>query len=709
MVTRSSPYSAEADDTEKEANEKKREVTRNDKKDGDTCKGNSRDISKPNSRRTSIQPDDTDDVRRNSVGLNNSSLAALKFCNSSEGAKLDKMSSNELKKLSKTLAQASLDAREIYSILVNFISNKRTESTKNVENTQRLSDILKSSSIRQDSIGEEYNLPDGDALTFYHSDTSREVSPTDPKFRTMSSISSPPLDSSSPKSSGSSIGVQTDSHRVDQVSTVPSSVGMGGGEGILVAISSAKSTEEFNDGSNSVSPKLSTLSAQARPASSSLTSLQYATMPSQITPPGNSSLPQPTSVVRKVAGGSQNNSTTISPTSSYQVQQTSNVVTSTLPSQQHVYETNSKPLPCPRTFNTGNYRPDVQMYLAHGYQPSQPAGIGVSRTKYQVVDNAVVGQFHQAVSTQPLDSVSGRLVSATSLPLGHAMPAQSHVAEFPVQISTQQTRQFVGTGHTNSGPGHVIPVASHECPVSRYVHARPKHETDARGHVIPENAFSDPMHALPVPTHVAPVANYGQTRLIHATDHAIPIESRLNNSPNLDVAGRAVTEHPTSYSKHAMPESNFAAFRPLKKSQTDDANAFVRQNIAQTIGNSLAQSCPAFCGPEVASAETYPRLDARTVKPYLPNALVKARTMSGDHVAVTCQSRHLASSPVLEAKPMWAPYATKKKFDYEDEIEPGEFRVVSDLSLQDGVHVRRPRGYPGVGQRQVWYKYSNSK
>ena len=151
---------------------------------------------------------------------NNSAVAALKFCHSGQGSKILGMSPSELKSLSTALAKVTQgDSREIYKVLVNFIYRERRLSqtaTDLGETSQRLTDVFypeeSKGSIESTIGGAEPGSPDEtDGLTFYHSDTNSDVSPRGSKLETvLSSAPSPPLDSSSPKSTGSSIAVQTE-------------------------------------------------------------------------------------------------------------------------------------------------------------------------------------------------------------------------------------------------------------------------------------------------------------------------------------------------------------------------------------------------------------------------------------------------------------------------------------------------------------------
>ena len=170
------------------------------------------------------RPDGGNETRSVSLDPNSSTIAALKFCHSSQGTKLLGMSTNALKSLSGTLAKVTQgDALEIYKVLVDFICEKRRLSQTSSDldgDSRRISEILDSKKIESNdstvidrtlsaAIPEEPVEMDG--MTFYHSDTSCEVSPTVSKFeRLATSMPSPPLDSSSPKSTASSIAIQTE-------------------------------------------------------------------------------------------------------------------------------------------------------------------------------------------------------------------------------------------------------------------------------------------------------------------------------------------------------------------------------------------------------------------------------------------------------------------------------------------------------------------
>jgi hypothetical protein len=65
------------------------------------------------------------------------------------------------------------------------------------------------------------------------------------------------------------------------------------------------------------------------------------------------------------------------------------------------------------------------------------------------------------------------------------------------------------------------------------------------------------------------------------------------------------------------------------------------------------------------------------------------------------QDRHVAPMKFQEPKPMSAPYGTQKVFNYQD-AGSEEFHVVGDVFNQDGTQMRRPHGWAGPGQRQVW-------
>lgn len=715
MATRSSPYGAEADEEEgKSAKEGKGEASRNEKKVGDKSEGSDAKSSKASSksRQRPIQSEaGREDSRRNTGGveLNNSTLAALKFCNSSEGSKLSEMSSNELKSLSKTLARANIDdAQEIYNVLVYFISNKGLALKDVIENTQRFSEVFESAGTRRESGGQGDEPQEGDAMTFYHSDTSCEVSPTDPKFRTMSSISSPPLDTSSPKSSGSSIGVQTDSHSLEQVSTLPTTlttVASSGGEGMLVGTTLtgpvctlSQAAGQYNGGSdqitqsrsagfNSIPPKqcggVSGQKTGTTPsgglAISPIPSTQYVTIPSQTTPPGRPNTIPPTSVSRTLTPDPQNIPPRISSCRSYErTQSLTAVATSSVQTQHHVYGTDSRHLGYsdPGIVNppsTATYRPEVPRYAAKGYQTAQLAGIGEPSTMPGYPVERVVGQQYYQMSRMDQDPRIGHPVSRTSPSIVtlsqavtascHVIPAQSHAVRYPGHVNTKGSHEFVAAHQTNAR--HASLVSNHAVPVSSYAHARPNHASSA-------------------------------------TNHAIPVQSHPNAGRNYEipVPGHAFTrnDHAISDPKHAIAVSNYATFRPIQTSQASDAIPPPRQEIPR--GDILAQSCPAFSGPRLTPTETYPGFAFRTVQPGAPSVPGKTCAMLSDP-STAYQDRHVAPMKFQEPKPMSAPYGTQKVFNYQD-AGPEEFHVVGDVFNQDGTQMRRPHGWAGPGQRQVW-------
>ena len=708
MATRSSPYGAEADEGEgKGTTEGKSQASRNDRRDRYKSTGDDRKTSKASStaRQSPVQPEaGRDDSRRNTGGLelNNSTLAALKFCNSSEGSKLSDMSSNELKSLSKTLARANIDdVQEIYNVLVNFINNKRLAPKDVNEKPHRLSEVFESNGAMKESGRQRDEPQEGDAMTFYHSDTSCEVSPTDPKFRTMSSISSPPLDTSSPKSSGSSIGVQTDLHGVEQVSTIPT-VPSSGGESVPVGTTltglvstSSPASGQYNDGSNtipykrygSVSGQTTGTTPSGGLATSPVSSTQYVTISSQVTPPGHPNTLPSTAISRTLTPDPQNNPPSISPRRSYEkTQSVTAVATSSVQTQQHTYGTDSRPLGYSDHGilyppGTATHRPEVPKYPPKGYQTAQLGGISEPSTMpiYPVegIGNAVGQQHYQFARRQQLDPRIGRLVSGTSHSIAtlsqavtassHAMPSQPHAGRLPGHANPEGSREFVGTQQTNTGSQHAIPVSDHAVPVLSYAAARP--------------------HAN------------------SATNHAIPIQSRPNSGPNLEIPGHVFTrnDHANSDPKHAIVSSH-ADFRPIQTGQGIDAFPPPRQgasgySIPRTSGNILAQSCPAFSAARLTSQEEYPGFALRTVQPGAPSVRGETRTTSSTH-SNAYQNKYVAPSKFQESRPMSAPHDTQNVFDYQD-VGADEFHVVSDVYNQGGTQMRRTRGSSGPSQRQV--------
>ena len=661
MATRTSPYGAEADeDKGKGTKEGKGKASKNDKKEGDESKSDTESSQmRSKARKGPAQPETGRDDSRSSTGgleLNNSTIAALKFCNSSEGSKLSEMTSKELKSLSKTLARANIDdAQEIYKVLVNFINKKENAPEAVTENMQRLSEVFESAGGRKEFQGQQSGPQEGDPVTFYHSDTSCEVSPTDPKFRTMSSISSPPLDTSSPKSSGSSIGVQTDTHTTEQVSAIPTTlttVASSQCEGVLVSttvsVSSPAIGGQYNGGSNQTIPPKQfgrssdqtscTIPPPRGLAASPVPSTQYATITSQATPPGHPNLFPPTSISRTLTPDLQNNPVSIPSRRSFErTQSLTAVAISSVQAQQHAADKRHLTRSDPGIVNplgTAPYRPEVPRYPAKGYQPP---GIGEPSTipGCPVETNAVGYQYYQITRTDQLDPRRGRSVSGTNHSVatlsqtgttsGHVIPTQPHAICLPQQANTEGSREFLGPQQAIATQ---MPFSNHAVPVSSYPAA----------HEFPRNG-----------------------------------------------CGISDSKHPSH-----------AAFRPVQTGQGINSIPPPRQasagfSIPRASGNILAQSCPAF-GDSRLTSEEYPGFGLRTVQPGVPSVAEKTHTISGAY-----QNRYKAPSAFQESKPKSAPHSTQNVFNYQDE----EFRVVGDVYNQDGMHTRRPRGSTGPLQRQV--------
>ncbi len=271
----------------------------------------------------------------------------------------------------------------------------------------------------------------------------------------------------------------------------------------------------------------------------------------------------------------------------------------------------------------------------------------------------------------------GRLVSGTSHSIAtlsqavtascHAMPGQHHAGRLPGHANTEGSREFVGTHQTNTGSQHAIPVSDHR--PSSYAAARP--------------------HAN------------------SATNHAIPIQSRPNSGPNLEIPGHVFTRNDDANfdPKHATAVSSHADFRPIQTGQGIDAFPPPRQgasgySIPRTSDNILAQSCPTFTAPRLTSLEEYPGFALRTVQPGAPSVRGETRTTSSTH-SNAYQNKYVAPSKFQESRPMSAPHGTQNVFDYQD-VGADEFHVVSDVYNQGGTQMRRTRGSSGPSQRQVY-------
>ncbi|XP_046843293.1 uncharacterized protein LOC124437361 [Xenia sp. Carnegie-2017] len=234
MTVRSSPYGAEADvkknEEEREHNvavetSKTGKIFIENKKDENASSNVQKRTSKPRRRPSTNQNAHVSLSKTYGVELNNSALAALKFCNSSEGSKLAEMSTKDLKSLSKTLAMANVeDENEIYKVLVQFLQSKGASQNDVIQKKrQPLPDVSEmDSNDGSKNLTDKTRDSDG-ALAFYHSDTSCEISPTEPKFRSMSSMSSPPLDTSSPKSNDKSIEDNSEKHPPEMAVTISAS------------------------------------------------------------------------------------------------------------------------------------------------------------------------------------------------------------------------------------------------------------------------------------------------------------------------------------------------------------------------------------------------------------------------------------------------------------------------------------------------------
>ena len=653
-VTRSSPYGAEADEDDGwAAKGEKHDVLKKEKKEGDKNERDDRKSSKRTSkgRRSTVEPaegvaDGKANSRKNSGGLelNNSTLAALKYCNSSEGSKLSEMSSKELKSLSKTLARANIDdAQEIYNVLVNFISNKMIASKDVTETSQRFSDVFESTGTRKMSGGQGLEPQEGDAMTFYHSDTSCEVSPTDPKFRTISSISSPPLDSSSPKSSGSSIGVQTDSHGVSTIPTTLTTVASSGSKGLPVGATftdpahsssqvagqyggSEKITPTSNSsgaGFNSIPPTQygSTVPVSVQTAgttssgvftTSPVLSTQYVAITSHTTPTGHPNVIPPTSASRTLTPEEQNNP----PSRAYNRTQST---TSSVPTQRHVYEADSRPF--------GYSEPRIVHHLGRAtYPPGVPRHPGYQTAQMTTTDKP------STMQRCPVETL-GNVVN--------------------------QPYHLVGAVHANIDPSHVNPLSSNVVPAS-YVQARSNNPN-------------------------------------FATNQGIPIQGYASAVPNREIPGQG---HPfrrndqaISDLKHEVVVSNHAVFKPLQTGQSNNAIPASRQGsssypIPQTSGNILAQSCPVFTGRQLTSPDSYPGCALKPVQLNAGIAAERARTFSSSQSAAY-QNRALKETGV--------PHGTQNAFYYQD-VGPDQFHAISDVHNEHGRH---PRDWVASGHRQV--------
>lgn len=673
MVARSSPYGAEADGDDGRAAKKEKSDAIKDghkkKDDKKSSKGSSK------ARQSTVETAEGDaDVKRDScknnggLELNNSTLAALKYCNSSEGSKLSEMSSKELKSLSKTLARANIDdAQEIYNVLVNFINNKMIASKDVTEASQRLSDVFESTG-RKVSSRKAGEPQEGDAMTFYHSDTSCEVSPTDPKFHTMSSISSPPLDSSSPKSSGSSIGVQTDSNGVSVIPTTLTTVASSEGKGSPVSSNNFARSSTQATGQYGVSEQITTSnlapptryggipgSVQTAGATSSgalttspVLSAEYVTITSRTTPTGHPNTIPPTS--RTLTPEEQNNP----PSRPYRSQST----TSSVPNQQHIYGADNRPFGFPESqivhhLGRATYPPGVPRHP--GYETALITTTDVPRQMYQV------GQpYHQTTKTDQLDPTTRRPVARSSHPMAasiqaaaaaswNVMSTQSHDVFLPGHANTEGGRHLVRAEHANVDPTHVNPLSN---------------------------------NAVRVPGYIPPQSNDPN----FATSHGIPIQS--HEIPDQGHALRR-NDHGISDPEHGVALSSQAVFKPLQTGQPNDAIPASRQGtssypVPHTGGNILAQSCPAFTARQLASPDLYPGC---SVQPGACRPPERTRTMSSNQTT----AYHIPSKTTA------VPHGAQTAFNYQD-VGPEQFHVVSDVYNECG---RRPRDWVASGQRQV--------
>ena len=671
MGTRSLPYGAEADDDQgvkkKTAEERKQEAPNDNRKDRDTKKEGDRKSSYASikSRQASGQsePDNAnrrEDSRESAGGLelNNSTLAALKFCNSSEGSKLSKMTSNELKSLSKTLAQANVeDAEEIFTVLVNFINKKMVLPSKQViENTQRLSEVFESTKAKRESDGRGSELQD--RMTFYHN-TSCEVSPTDRKLNTMSSISSPPLDTSSPKSSGSSIGIQTDSHGIGQVSTITTTLTTVTSSGISGMHSGTHGSSDQitrTAEANVAPPKhYGGVSAQTTVLTSPLPTAEYVALQGQS---GYRNTIPPTSLTRTLTPEPQNTS----PSRSYERMQSVTVAaTRSVQSQQLTYGGDSRPLGYaePGTLHppvTATYRPEAPGYPDTVNQASHIPRLGepsiVPGHQVGASANASEQQYYQTTRTDQLDPRSGFPVPRT----GHFVATSSHAVTascqtMPVQghpsghVNAERSQAFAGNNHGNAGP----------------------------------------RHAGPPPYHAIPALNYapaGPNQASVVTDPAVPLENRAIPAP---------------VHEFANPQQVVSVSGRVRTLQTNTSGF----SIPQTTSHILAQSCPTFSSPRFTKPDTDPRFGAQKSQTSVPGGYSKPHSISRDDMA-SFQHRHAAPSRFHAPKPMSAPH-TQTVFQYEN-VVPDEFRVINDDGYGrggTGTHITRPLGWSGPGPRQV--------
>ena len=695
MVTRSSPYGAEAEEGEGKGG---KGAPKNDKL------GSGGDTKTSRQRRTQGGSSHVDG-EDNGLELNNSTIAALKFCNSSEGSKLPEMSSNELKSLSKTLARANIDdAQEIYKVLVDFIKKKGSvaeKETELIENSQRLSEVFESGEARRESAGQGGEPHEGDAMTFYHSDTSCEVSPTDPKFRTMSSISSPPLDTSSPKNSGSSIGVQTETHNVEQGSSIPTTlpaVALSSGEtgtpvGSTVSTSMCTSGGQYGGSpgqtihstaasdSNLPSRHYGTILSQATgpnqrgsSARSPVPSNEYGPKSDQNSSPGGNDATRTMSVTRTITPDPKSIPASISPSRPYGRHVPNSVpslATKSLSTEQQGFKGPALGYPDPRMVSSTTGK-------------SFPRGDGQETYHASILRYQRAEQIYHTPQTYPdrrgNDASTGRMFPAQAI--SQSGDEQYYQLRRTDQSDTSTDRQVSGSSHAigirtvshaGSASCHVLPTSAHAVRLPRHADSNVGHALTGTGH-----ANVPPRHAVAVP---------GQPftgNAIADPDHAIPISSHAFMG-----TGNAIT---APY--HVVPASNHATYRPI---QTGPASRHepARYRIPGSSSDTLAQSCPTFNTARFRSPETDVGVPLRTMQPRVQG---KARTMSGSYAAVY-QDRHVAPSKFEEAKTMTEP---RVQGVFYQGVGP------EDVYNQEGTQLRRPHGWTVAGPRQVQEKISNT-